>query len=78
MFARGGELEAGVQAGDIVPRREIGGELDESVVVRIALDAEDRVGSLTAELKVSSVGVEQQGQAKEGRERKEPSVHSTP
>jgi len=48
LFAGSGELEAGVQAGDIVPRREIGGELDESVVVRIAFDAEERAGSLTA------------------------------
>ena len=78
MFARGGELEAGVQAGDIVPRREIGGELDESVVVRIAFNAEDSAGSLTAEWKVSRAGVQQKDQAKEGGEAKAPSVHNTP
>ena len=52
----------GCEAGAIVPRREVGGGLDEPVVFRIALDTDKRVGSLTAELNLSCVGVEQKDQ----------------
>ena len=74
----GASGDDGREAGDIVPRREIGGELDEPVVVRIVFDAEERAGSLTAKLDFSRAGVEQKDQAKERGEAKEPSVHSTP
>ena len=58
-------FDDGCEAGDIVPRREVGGELGESVVFRIAFDTGKRVGSLTAELNLRCLGVEQKDRTKE-------------